>query len=337
VHLPLAGSFGTMEPPQHSAGRPEQAVSPPAATGHRPPADEQPDGQAQAPPQLPASQELAASTADLVGELARQDRTFRQRLTAPLTALARRRQVAVVRLRLSGMAAQLSEQGGKVAGQSAKVAGQGVRAAGRRAQAAARGVRYGASRLADQVLVVAPRLPVRDQATLRRQFPGQTPDELAETLIAGASRMSATVGAAVGTWAVLPFLPGVAAEMAAETLTVVGIEIKLVAELHEAYGQRVPGSAVDRMTAYTGAWANRRGVGVTPAGVVLAVGSPMYRRLQRRLAARTGQSAFALGPLLTGAVASALINRRETRRLGREVADDLRKRAAHAGSGWPDR
>ena len=42
--------------------------------------------------------------------------------------------------------------------------------------------------------------------------------------------MSASVGAAVGTWAVLPFMPGFPAEVAAETLTVVGIEIKLVAE-----------------------------------------------------------------------------------------------------------
>ena len=323
-----------MEPPQQGAGRPDPAA--PGAAGQRPPSEESPDGQELAAPQLPASQELAASTADLVGELARQDRTIRQRLTAPLAALARRRQVSTVRLRLSGIASQLSEHGGTVAGQSARVAGRGVRAAGHGAQAAVRGVRYGAGRLADQVLAVAPRLPVRDQATLRRQYPGQTPDELAETLVAGASRMSATVGAAVGTWAVLPFLPGVPAEMAAETLTVVGIEIKLVAELHEVYGQRVPGSVVDRMTAYTGAWANRRGVGVTPAGVVLAVGSPLYRRLQRRLAARTGQSAFSLGPLLTGAVASALINRHETRRLGREVSDDLRKRAPRAAAGRAD-
>lgn len=330
----LPGSFGTMEPPQHGAGRPDPAVNSPGAANHRPPPDA-PGGQDQQAP-LPASQELATSTAELVGELARQDRKFRQRLTDPLTALARRRQVATVRLRLRAIAGQLSEHGGKVAGQGAKVAGQGVRAAGHGAQAAARGVRYSAGRLTDQVLAVAPRLPVRDQAALRRQFPGQTPDELAQTLIGGAARTSATVGAAVGTWAVLPFLPGVPAEMAAETLTVVAIEIKLVAELHEVYGQGAPGSVVERMTAYTGAWANRRGVGVTPAGVVLAVGSPLYRRLQRRLAARTGESAFSLGPLLTGAVASALINRHETRRLGREVSDDLRKRAPHAAAGWPD-
>ena len=186
------------------------------------------------------------------------------------------------------------------------------------------------------MLAVAPRLPVRDQATLRGQFPGRSPDELADALIDGAARMSASVGAAVGTWAVLPFLPGIPAEMAAETLTVVGIEIKLVAELHEVYGMRAPGGVVDRMTAYTAAWADRRGVGLTPAGLVLAVGSPLRRRLQRRLVGRAGQSAISLGPLLTGAAASALINRHETRKLGRDVRDDLRKRSRYSTALWPE-
>lgn len=276
-----------------------------------------------------AGQELAAQTADLVGDLAREDRSVRQRLTAPLPRLRHRdEQIRTLRSRLSALGAQAAEQG-------SRVAGHGTRAAGRGAQAAARGARWGAARLVDQVLAIAPRLPVRDRATLRAQFPGRSPDELAETLIDGAARMSASVGAAVGTWAVLPFLPGIPAEMAAETLTVVGIEIKLVAELHEVYGMRAAGGIVDRMTAYTAAWADRRGVGLTPAGVVLAVGSPLRRRLQRRLVARAGQSAISLGPLLTGAAASALINRHETRKLGRDVRDDLRKRSLHSTALWP--
>jgi hypothetical protein len=202
-------------------------------------------------------------------------------------------------------------------------------------------VRFGWRWLAHEVVVLAPRLPVRDQEKLRAQFPGQSPDEMADALIEGASRASAAVGATIGVWSVLPIAPAFPAEIVTETLTLVGIEIKLIAELHEVYGMRPPGDLTSRMTAYVGAWANRRGVSLTPGGVVLALGSPLARRLQRRLAARAGRSAVSLGPLLTGAAAGALLNRRETRRLGREIRDDLSKRTPRtlgwtAGTpGWP--
>ena len=205
----------------------------------------------------------------------------------------------------------------------------------RGAHVSGRGVSAGGRWLSAQVLAMAPRLPVRDRATLRAQFPGLSPDELASALIHGASRASGAVGMAVGAWAVLPFIPAAGVEITAETLAVVGIEIKLVAELHEVYGQAVPRGRVDRMTAYVGAWAQRRGVALAPGGLVLAAGSPLARQLQRRLAARAGRSIFSLGPLLTGAVAGGMINRRETRKLGRILSDDLRKRSPHA-NGWPD-
>jgi hypothetical protein len=208
-------------------------------------------------------------------------------------------------------------------------------AARRGAHVTGRGVSAGGQWLSAQVLAMAPRLPVRDRATLRAQFPGLSPDELASALIHGASRASGAVGMAVGAWAVLPFIPAAGVEITAETLAVVGIEIKLVAELHEVYGQAVPRGRVDRMTAYVGAWAQRRGVALAPGGLVLAAGSPLARQLQRRLAARAGRSIFSLGPLLTGAVAGGMINRRETRKLGRILSDDLRKRSPHA-DGWPD-
>ena len=175
---------------------------------------------------------------------------------------------------------------------------------------------------------MAPRLPVRDQARLRAQFPGLGPEELADTLILGASRSAAVVGAASGAAMVLP-LPSAPVEIAVETLALVGIEIKLVAELHEVYGMRAPGSTADRMLAYVGAWAHRRGVALAPAGVVLAAGSPLRRLLQRRLIARAGRSALSLGPLLTGAIAGAALNRRETGHLGSDVRDDLRRRSPY--------
>ncbi len=208
-------------------------------------------------------------------------------------------------------------------------------AARRGARVTGRGFSVGGRWLSGQVLAMAPRLPVRDQATLRAQFPGRSPDQLAETLIEGASRASAAVGVAVGAWAVLPFVPAAGVEITTETLAVVGIEIKLVAELHEVYGQAVPGSVVDRMTAYVGAWAQRRGVALAPGGLVLAAGSPLARQLQRRLAAKAGRSVFSLAPLLIGAAAGGLINRRETRKLGRILGTDLRKRSPY-GASWPE-
>ncbi len=205
-------------------------------------------------------------------------------------------------------------------------------AARRGARITGRGVSSGGRWLSSQVLTMAPRLPVRDLAALRAQYPDRSPDQIAEALIEGASRASATVGVAVGAWAVLPWLPAAGVEIATETLSVVGIEIKLVAELHEVYGIRAPGGVIDRMTAYVGAWAQRRGVGLAPGGLVLAAGSPLARQLQRRLAARASRSVFSLGPLLTGAVAGGVINRRETRKLGRMVRDDLRTRSPFGGS-----
>jgi len=212
---------------------------------------------------------------------------------------------------------------------TARVAGRGGQVTWRRARTAGQW-------LADQVIAMAPRLPVRDQATLRRQFPGYSPEELADALIRGSSRAAASVGAAVGAAAVLPVIPAVPVEIATETLVLVGIEIKLIAELHEVYGMHPPGSAAERMAAYVAAWAHRRGVGLAPGGIVLAIGSPLRRRLQRRLLARAGRSATSLGPMLTGALAGAALNRHETRRLGHEIRADLRQRSPNA-THWPAR
>jgi hypothetical protein len=102
-----------------------------------------------------------------------------------------------------------------------------------------------------------------------------------------------------------------------------------VAELHEVYGMRAPGSTTDRMLAYVAAWAHRSGVALAPAGIVLVAGSELRRQLQRRLLARAGRSALSLGPLLTGAVAGAALNRRETRHVGNDVREDLRRRSPY--------
>jgi hypothetical protein len=201
-----------------------------------------------------------------------------------------------------------------------------ARATGRGMRAARRGVAFGAGWMSGQVIAMAPRLRVRDLAALRAQFPGMTAEDIADALIEGAARASATVGGAVGAWASLPVLPAFPVELATETLALVGIEVKLVAELHEAYGVPASGNVVERMTAYVGAWSNRRGISMAPGGLLLAAGSPLARKLRRRLATRAGRSMFSLGPLLTGAAAGAMLNRRETRRLGQDIRTDLRRR-----------
>jgi hypothetical protein len=209
---------------------------------------------------------------------------------------------------------------------SARVAGRGTRAARGRVRTARGGARSGTAWLAAQVTAMAPRLRVRDQAALRAQFGDKSAEDIADALVEGAARAAATAGGVAGLWAVLPTLPAFPAEVAAETLVLVGIEIKLVAELHEAYGMPAEGNVAERMSAYVAAWAHRRGVYMIPGGVVLVAGSPLARLLRRRLAARAGRSAFSLGPLLTGAVIGAYLNGRETRRLGQDIRRDLRRR-----------
>jgi hypothetical protein len=214
----------------------------------------------------------------------------------------------------------------------AVAARSGARVTGRGMRAARRGAGTGSGWLAGQVVAMAPRLRVRDEAALRAQFPGMSTEDVADALITGAARASAAVGGAVGAWAALPVLPAFPVELVTETLALVGIEIKLIAELHEVYGMAPPGNVVDRAAAYVGAWAHRRGVlAASPGGLIMVAGSPLARRLRRRLTGRVGRSAFSLGPLFTGAMAGAALNSRETRRLGQEVRADLRRRAELAG------
>src|SRR5579859_3554792 len=215
---------------------------------------------------------------------------------------------------------RLTELAKKLATKSAGVAGRGTRAARRAAGA-------GSGWLAGQVVDMAPRLKVRDRAALEAQFPGNSAEDIADALVEGAARASAAAGAAAGIWSVVPVVTAFPAEVAAETLVIVGIEVKLIAELHEALGVPAEGTFPERMRAYVAAWAHRRGVTPIPGGVVFAAGSPLAHLLRRRLAARAGRSAVSLGPLLTGAAAAAMLNGRETRRLGRAVRQDLRRRA----------
>ncbi|WP_237319264.1 hypothetical protein [Streptomyces sp. JJ36] len=182
--------------------------------------------------------------------------------------------------------------------------------------------------LADRILLIAPRIPVRDLATLRRQFPGLGPEEIADRLVTGALKGSATVGAGVGGAAMLPVPPAMPAELAAEITGVAAVELKLIAELHEVYGQRPPGNLHQRTTAYLRAWTSERRIDVArPATVDAALGGQLRRELRQRLLKRTLRNLPNLAPFLIGAAVGAAMNRRETARLADRVREDLRRSA----------
>jgi len=269
-----------------------------------------------------AGDTAAQQAAEVAVELSEADGPAdKNRIAARLRGIADRTTTAA-----AFVAASARRGADTAARRSAATARKSADSARRGAGSASRGVTSGMSWLTGQVVEMGPRLRIRDQATLRRQFPGQSDDEIARQLIERAARAAAAVGGATGAWAAFPVLPAFPAEVAAETLAVVGIEVKLVSELHEIYGMRATGSGTERARAYIGSWASRRGIYQVDGGLLLIAGSPLARQLTRRLAARVRRSTFALAPLFTGAVAGAVLNRRETRRLGREIRDDLRQR-----------
>ncbi|WP_181788466.1 hypothetical protein, partial [Streptomyces phytophilus] len=190
-----------------------------------------------------------------------------------------------------------------------------------------RRVRAALERVADAIVHTAPRIPVRDLATLRRQFPGLGPEEIADRLIAGAVKGSATVGAGIGAAAMMPAPPAMPAELAAEIVGVASIELKLIAELHEVYGVRAVGPARQRAMAYLGAWTDERGIDTARLVSFDAVlGGPMRRRLRQQVLKRTVRNLPTLAPFLLGAAAGALMNHRDTRNLAERIRDDLRAR-----------
>ena len=189
--------------------------------------------------------------------------------------------------------------------------------------------------MADVVGDIAPHVPVRDLDTLRRHFDGLAGDELADRLIRNAARATAGVGAAGGgvasvEWVATPTLLSAPVLLAAETVAVVAIELRLIGELHEVYHAPIEGSAGHRASSLIHAWAGQRGVNPLLPGVGIAsvLGTAARKELQKTLLRRFGRNLTTLGPLLTGAVVASYLNQRATRRLGEQIKKDLRKRPA---------
>ena len=199
------------------------------------------------------------------------------------------------------------------------------------ARSAGRASVLGGRWLTDLLIDTAPRLPLRDLPTLRAQHPGRSADDLAETLISGAAKATGAIGAAGGALAAVEFvapptLLSAPVQIAAETLLIAAIEVKLIAELHEVYGVAVTGSARQRAGSYLVAWTNRRGVDpLEPGALRSTLGTAARAALRRRLIRRAGRNLSTMGPLMSGAVAGSVLNHRETRKLGEQIRADLRR------------
>ncbi|MGF1339767.1 hypothetical protein ACQSMD_06530 [Streptomyces flavovirens] len=201
-----------------------------------------------------------------------------------------------------------------------------LRSLGRSALKGGESARAMAGRLADRIIDTAPRVPVRDLATLRAQFPGLGPEELADKLVAGACNATAAVGAGIGAAAMMPVPPAMLAELAAEITGVAAVEMKLVAELHEVYGRRPSGNIAQRSTAYLTSWTQERGIDVTrPTTLNAALGGQMKRELRQQISKRMLRDLPNLIPFMIGAAVGALMNRRDTRKLADRVRNDLRR------------
>jgi hypothetical protein len=201
-----------------------------------------------------------------------------------------------------------------------------VESARRAAAAAGAAVRW----LSEEAVDFAPHLLARDLATLRAHHHGLSGDALAKALIDTAARASGAVGAVGGVvssmdFAAPPLLLATPVEIVAETVAVVAIEVKLVAELHEVYGRPAVGTPAVRLAAYLGAWTRRRALSPVPKGVGLTgvVTGTARRELRRRLVRRAGDNAATILPFMAGAAAGASLNSRETQRLGERIAKDL--------------
>ena len=184
--------------------------------------------------------------------------------------------------------------------------------------------------LADVVVDIAPRIPIRSADRLREHFPGHTDEQIADRLIRNAARTSAGIGAVGGgvssiKWVAPPTLLTAPVLLAAETVAVVAVELKLIAELHAIYGQPVPGTSTQRAVTLLQLWAARRGVNfVVPGrGITTVLSTAARHELRDRLARRFGRNLTTLGPLLSGAAVAAWLNRRATLGVAEAVRKDL--------------
>jgi hypothetical protein len=200
-----------------------------------------------------------------------------------------------------------------------------ARLAGRRAVASGRW-------LADVVIDLAPRVPIRDVQTLSRHHDGLTGAALARSMVRSSGRVSATIGAAAGGLIAMQEvsvagLVAIPFELAAETVLVVLVEMKLVAELHQVAGRPLGDTPAERVTAVVRSWLSGRQVGatklVTPGRIDL-LGRATRVRLAEVLQRRFRRNLTTLIPFMAGSAVAGWLNRQATIDVGRRLTADLR-------------
>jgi hypothetical protein len=182
----------------------------------------------------------------------------------------------------------------------------------------------------DTVTAIAPHVPVRDLPALHAHHQGLTGEALAERLVRNAARATAGVGAVSGgvaavNWATPPTLLAAPVLISVETIAVVVIEMKMIGELHAAYGVPIAGTGTQRAGGLLRSWAQQRGINPTlpGGGVSVALSTAARKELADRLVRRFGRNLPTLAPLLAGAAVASYLNQRATRALGQSVALDL--------------
>ncbi len=247
---------------------------------------------------------------------------------------------AVARLTAGGPAADRPEAQSSAAGpdgadeptkkQLAAVLGSVVSGLAAGAKAGGKGAVVGGSFLAELLANTATRLPLRDKATLHEQHPGMDTEQLADLLVHAAARVSGGIGGAAGglaaaQWLATPSLIAMPLELAAETLIVAAVELKLVAELHEIYDARPPGDIGERAGAYLGSWTSQRALNAEGQtdGLALRLASAGTAALRKRITGRLARNLGSFLPFLAGAVIGARNNSAGTRRLSERLRVDL--------------
>jgi len=246
---------------------------------------------------------------------------------SPLAKAAAALGDAVGRL-TGGEAADSSEEPAKTGVASAL--GSVVSGLAGAARAGGKGAVVGGTFLAELLTTTVTRLPLRDKATLIGQHAGQDTEQIADSLEAAASKVSGAIGGAAGglaaaQWFATPSLIAIPVELAAETLLVAAVELKLVAELHEIYDARPPGELGDRATAYLGSWTAQRGLSGEGQTVGLAsrLASAGTAALRKRITGRLARNLGSFLPFLAGALIGARNNSSGTHKLSQRLRADL--------------
>jgi hypothetical protein len=184
--------------------------------------------------------------------------------------------------------------------------------------------------MADSVTAIAPHVPVRDLPTLQAHYHGLAGEALAERLVRNAAMASAGVGAAAGSvvavnWTAPPTLLSAPVLLGVETVAVVAIELKMIGELHAAYGVPITGGATERAGALLRSWSQQRGVNpmLPTAGIGVVLSTALRKDLTERLVRRFGRNLPTMAPLLVGAAVASYLNRKSTRSLGDRLRTDL--------------